>query len=271
MWSRLYFPVACAFFLVMNGLLFWSVVGGKDFAVPIPVDTVVRHVFESADASTLEIRHHGTKIGYFRWGPTPLTHHTPGDTLDTNQVLEGMVTGITGYEVDLDGSVTVGQDQRLRFDVTFEVDTNFTWTRFQGRVQSRPWRWETLALASARTVELSISRDDESRRHEFTFEDFQNPSQILSAMAGPLLAHSLELFGLASDPFQQARELSIGLEWTAHTDRQKIGNTSLAVYRLQSRIFDDYRITLYFLQSGEILRVELPDNIVLVNDELTSM
>jgi len=271
MWSRLYFTLACALFLVMNWLLFRTEFGGRDFAVAIPVESVVQTLFESADASALEIRHRGAKIGYCRWSSQPRTLQPPPANTDTNQILEGMVTGITGYDVDFDGSLTAGDDQRLRFDISFEVDTNYNWNRFQGRVQSRPWRWEVLALAPEQSIEFAITRDDQSRRHAFSLAELEDPSQILAAMGGPLLANSFKLFGLGPDPFAEVRELSLGLEWTAHTDRQKIGNTALSVYRLQTRLFDQYHIVIYLLQSGELLRVELPNDIVLVNDELTSL
>ena len=271
MGTRLYFLVVGGFFLAMNFLLLRSEFGGRDFAVSIPVETAVTHLFEAADASNLEIRHRGTKIGYCRWAPQPLTADSSGTSAGTNEVLEGMVTGITGYEVDFDGSVTIGELRRLRFHLTLEVDTNFNWVRLQTRLQSRPWKWEVLALAPEETLDLTIAREDEQRQHRFTFEDLRDPSRVIAALGGPLLANSLRLFGLGPDPFQEAREISLGLEWKASTDRQKIGNTFLSVYRLQTRLLDQYRVVVYLLQSGEILRVELPDDIVMVNDELTSL
>jgi hypothetical protein len=74
--------------------------------------------------------------------------------------------------------------------------------------------------------------------------------------------------GLPSSP---AATVSLGLEWEASTDWLPIGHTQMRVYRLEARLLGRFRAVILVSLEGEILRVELPDDIVLTNDVLTSL
>jgi hypothetical protein len=50
----------------------------------------------------------------------------------------------------------------------------------------------------------------------------------------------------------------------------RIGHSPVRTYRLQTRALDKYQITIFISRVGEILRVELPDELVLVNDQLAA-
>lgn len=269
MGQKFYFASAGLFFILMNALLWRSVLGHNDPAVPLPVQTVARHIFESVDDSSLEIRHRDTKVGYCRWIPAPISSPPLPQNPADPSIPEGMVTQITGYGVDLDGSVALEDPARLRFSISFRADTNFVWQELHLRLQIRPWRCEILARAHDETIVLKVSDDEQARQHQFRFADLRDPARLLREMGGPLLAESFALFGLATPdtPLDQ-QPFQLGLAWEAHADRQKIGRTAVAVYRLQCRLLDQYRIVVYLLKSGEILRIELPNRILLVNDEL---
>ena len=47
-----------------------------------------------------------------------------------------------------------------------------------------------------------------------------------------------------------------------------VGRTELRVYRLEARLLGRYRAVLIVSPVGEILRVELPDDLVMVNEAL---
>jgi hypothetical protein len=64
---------------------------------------------------------------------------------------------------------------------------------------------------------------------------------------------------------------SLGLRWEARNDSVIVGHNRIRAYRLQTKLFDRYRITLFISPVGEILRAEFPDNVVLVNDHLTGL
>jgi len=42
-------------------------------------------------------------------------------------------------------------------------------------------------------------------------------------------------------------------------------------YRLQTRLLDRFQALIFVSSVGEILRIELPDEIILVNDQLTNL
>ena len=51
----------------------------------------------------------------------------------------------------------------------------------------------------------------------------------------------------------------------------KVGSNFIRVYRLEARLFDRLKATLFVSPVGEILRMELPGEIVLMNDALTTI
>jgi hypothetical protein len=60
------------------------------------------------------------------------------------------------------------------------------------------------------------------------------------------------------------------LRWQARHDSVRMGHSAVRAYRLESRILDRYSVVLFVSRVGEILRAELPDEIILVNDALGS-
>lgn len=64
---------------------------------------------------------------------------------------------------------------------------------------------------------------------------------------------------------------ALRFKWVAANDRVKIGNNWVRAYRLETRLFDRFKAVLFVSPVGELLRVELPDEITLVNDALLNM
>jgi hypothetical protein len=50
-----------------------------------------------------------------------------------------------------------------------------------------------------------------------------------------------------------------------------IGHTSVRAYRLDATLLDSYRMYVVVSGVGEILRIDLPDGWVLLNDDLFSL
>jgi hypothetical protein len=48
----------------------------------------------------------------------------------------------------------------------------------------------------------------------------------------------------------------------------RVGHTDVPVYRLRTRLLDRFVVTIFVSRVGEILRVELPYDVVLKNDQL---
>ncbi len=85
-----------------------------------------------------------------------------------------------------------------------------------------------------------------------------------------MLPGALAAMGL-SFPQASASPASLALKWEAHNDRLKIGNNLVRVYRLEARLFERLKASLFVSPVGEILRLELPDEIVMTNDALTNL
>jgi hypothetical protein len=62
--------------------------------------------------------------------------------------------------------------------------------------------------------------------------------------------------------------LALAVKWEARYDTLKIGQEPVRVYRVETRLLDRYPIKVFISRAGEILRVELPDGIVLMHDQL---
>jgi hypothetical protein len=63
---------------------------------------------------------------------------------------------------------------------------------------------------------------------------------------------------------------SLALKWEAHREWLRIGQNRVRVYRLEARLLDRHRIIVLVSRVGEILRVELPGELRLINDVLFS-
>jgi hypothetical protein len=137
------------------------------------------------------------------------------------------------------------------------------------RLSVRPASWEIHSVAAEQTVR--IKADDGESRFErvYRFSDLKNPGALIRDYTGPFgyaLLGSLELPAATEAPESFAR----GIKWEARRDTLKIGHEPMGVYRLQTRLLDRYAIVIFVSRVGEILRVELPDQIVLIHDQLTT-
>jgi hypothetical protein len=63
----------------------------------------------------------------------------------------------------------------------------------------------------------------------------------------------------------------LGLKWEGRRDSVLIAHSAVRAYRLETLLLDRYRIAIFVSRVGEILRVELPDEVVLVNDQLANL
>ena len=145
------------------------------------------------------------------------------------------------------------------------------WEEFGLRVGLRPTEWTVRSVAAEGKVHLTVDEGDAAFQRVFAFRDLRNPEKLLREFGGPLLPATLAAFGFSMPATDSVQNLSLGLNWEAHQDRLPIGNARLRCYRLRARLFDRYEIVLFVSTIGEILRVELPDQIVLRNEALASL
>jgi len=271
MWSRLCFVLTAGFFLTMNVLLVVSEFGGGNkLGSAVPAEIVWQKVLTAPDNSTLEIRHHGVKIGLGRWMPAVGEDLATGRRLAEGAPPEGMVRTLSNYTIDFEGNLAFADSTRFRFSCDLKLSTNQVWQQFNLKLSARPAVWEIHSVAADQTVQFTSDEGDGRTQRTIKFADLQNPQKFLAELGDPALPGIAAAMGLGL-PSSPAATVSLGLEWEARTDWLPIGHTQMRVYRLEARLLGRFRAVILVSLEGEILRVELPDDIVLTNDVLTSL
>jgi hypothetical protein len=261
---RILFTTVTMLFVTMNVLLWRSEWAGRGrFGAGVPTRVVWEKVLTSPDNSFLEIRHHGAKIGRANWVAS-IEEAFP-DQDDPELPPEGMVKRVTGYRLDFDGSLTLSDFPRARFYMSLKLDTNQTWKEFDLRVNMKPLRWEITATADAQQVRISTEDDEGRNEFKHSFAELRQPETILRDLGGPGLPALLGLMGFPRS-IPAGAPGAAGFQWDARLDRLPIGRTSIRVYCLEARLLDRYKAVLLVSPVGEILRVELPDEILLINE-----
>ncbi len=264
--KRVSFLLIALFWVAMNWLLWRSEFGGGgELGSAVLASLVWEKVLTAPDDSPLEITSHGKKIGYGRWLANVGEELSTGK-LGTDEVLpEGMVRQLASYTIDLEGSfLWEGHRGRVRFDLQGRFAADHAWQELALRANLRPTVWELRALAADESLTLKIE-DDESRwEHRFTFSDLRRPDKLLKELGYPAWPGLFNPAMILPAP----QDYSLGLNWEARNDWLKIGHSQVRVYRLQARLLDRCQAVVIVSRVGEILRVELPNGLVLVNDAL---
>jgi hypothetical protein len=271
MWSRVFFLLVTLFFLTMNVLLWRTEIAGhNELGSAVSAQVVWNKVLTAPDSSPLEIRHHGAKIGIARWVPSVGEDLSTGRRMSEEPFPEGMVKALSSYNLELDGNFALDEFNRLRFNFNLTLSTNYTWQELSLRLSVRPYVWEINSVAAEQTVRLRT--EDERGRGErvYKFSELQNPEKLLRQLGGPVLPGILMALGVPLRP-EQASSISLGLNWQGRNDSLQMRHARLRGYRLQARLLDRYQVALFVNTLGEIIRVELPDEIVLVSEHLAGL
>lgn len=275
MLRRAAFLAITAFFVTMNVLLWRSEFRAQGEGAPVPLANVWAKILRAPDDSDLEIFYQRRKVGHLRWaanaGETATTNAVPAN----EELQEGMVRKVGGYSIDIqDGRLDLPENKRrVRFTMNTTFTTNHQWQNFTVQLAQRPTSLELTASATNETVTVGFRDGDEAVNRTFTFAQLRDPAKLLQEAAGPiplgLLTGGLLGAGtpeLAALPALQ--KLSLGVQWDSRQDWLKVGSAKLRCYRLQTRLLEKHQVTVYVSRVGEILRVELPNDLVLQNTRM---
>ena len=269
MWSRLSLVVLGLFWVVMTVLLWRSEYGTTDFSsTPLAPDLVWEKILTSPDSSSLAILHRGERIGFCHLISSVSDQY---NTLSVSNAPEGLVRSIEGYTLDMSG--TLGSDDgslRVRFDGQLELTQSQDWKRFRLQILNRPTiitlegtREEGFLLVDVEGADVSFTR-------QIAFDELGDPEAVLRKIlgpTGPLLLNAMP-FGVQLPP---TTNQSPSLEWKATADRMEIGQSTTHIYRLELNPMEGLSVVILVSRAGEILRVVLPDNVLLINEALTSL
>lgn len=265
--------VPITLFWVFMMMLLWRAEfgNGKPPGATVPPQLVWDKILTAPDSSTLEIRHGTNRIGYCRWrADIGQEVATGAKMLDTPDVVEGMVPNLTSYTLDIDGNVSIPDvPQRARFVLNLTLDTNRVWKHFVARVTVRPDIYEISADSTQKLARIYVDAGADKFTREIPFSELQDPRKLLLEFGGPALPLMLGIVGPPKTDGTNA--LSLPIKWEAHNDALLLGRNNIRAYRLKATLLDRYRATFYVSPVGEILRVELPDKIHLVNDVVSGL
>jgi hypothetical protein len=262
--SRIFFVLVTAFWLVMNYLLFRSQWGGhSSFGNTVPLDMVWNKILTAPDNSTLDILSKDERIGLGRWEVGAANSPFISSKILAQDYQPGQMTQKpTGYGLSFEGSGAIDYTNRFKFQCTLELDTNKVWTDCTLRVTMKPQVWDIRLVAAQQLVMLKVTDGSGGWEKVIRFGELQDPQALLEEFGDPVTA------GLISANRNLFNGKGPGLTWEAREDRMNFGQSVLRVYRLSS-LFMGQRIEIIVSRIGEILRVELPFNIVLRNQALT--
>ncbi len=259
---RLTFFLLAAFWVTMNVLLWRSEYGSHGGEMPVPVNLVWRKIMTAPDASSLSIFQNGRRTGFCELSTSVGQAMAKLD--EDKPPPEGVVTA-AGYQVHLNGSLSVGDfTNRVKFDGRIQFSTTREWRELNLKVSTRFVAVEIHSLATNQTVRVVITSDGSLVERNLTFADLQNPSSLFRAFAGNITDGLPGDFAMPLLPPPAA--LGQSFHWQAERDRLKMGREPVSVYRLETRILD-HPIVIYVSTLGEILRVELPGDIIATLDE----
>lgn len=265
--SRVVFILVTAFWLTMNVLLWQTEFGSRRTEGTVPVATVWEKILTAADDSSLTVFQHGKLMGscHLRTGVGE-----EWSNIGDENVPSAPPDKSRGYRLRMDGSALVpALTNRLRFESDVKLDRNREWQELTARVTMRPNTWEIRAAAAEKNIHLKMEGGGKSFNVVLSFSDLQNPSALAYKLLGPGAAELTTEAGLPTMP-AGSTTASLGLKWDAYEDTMRIGHTSVQVYRLHTRLLDRYDVNAIISRAGEILRVQLPNDVLLQNDRLAA-
>jgi hypothetical protein len=265
--SRIVLLVLTLFWITMNVLL-WRAEYGRHGSTgnSVPAEVVWRKILTAPDSSSLGIFHHGKKVGFCHW-ISGIGEELAQISEDSGSP-EGMIRHIRGYRLQLEGNLSADQvGNRVRFESALTLTTNQLWRDFNLRLTLRPTVLEIHTSATDQKLRLHADDGEEKFDRVIKFSELQNPQALLREFGGPVAGGLLSNFGMFGAQLQSSA-IQAGLKWEGREDSMRIGHSPVRTYRLQTRVLDRYHITIFVSRVGEILRVELPDEILLINDQL---
>lgn len=278
---RLAYLAITAFFVTMNVLLWRSEFRAVGDGTPVPLAKVWEKILRAPDDSDLEIFHRKKKVGHLRWAANAGEAATTNAAPASDNLEEGMVRKVGGYTIDiLDGRLDLGEGRKrsLRFTMNTSFSTNHQWQNFAVQISQRPMSLGLNASATNETLVVDFQQGDERLNRTLTFAQLRDPKLLLQEVVGPVPLGLLTggvLGGLGeagASPELAAlpalQKMSLGVQWDSRQDWLKIGSAKLRCYRLHASLLEKHHITVYVSRVGELLRVELPNDIVLQNTRM---
>lgn len=266
--SRVIFILVTVFWLVMNVLLWRMEFGSPKSGGTVSADVVWEKILTAPDDSSLNVLYHEQRIGFCRWrtGVGEAWSHVSDENIPS-----GLPAKSRGYNLRAEGSVIFEEaSTRLRFEADLQLDRHHELRQMKSRLTMRPTVWDVICTISNQIVELSVESENGSLRRTFSYADLQNPGTVAMQLFEPLTG-SWPMMAALPELASHKNGAPPTLTWDASTDWTQIGHTPVQIYRLHTQVMRRFDINILVSRAGEILRIELPNDITLVNDQLHSL
>jgi hypothetical protein len=262
--SRAVFILVAVFWVTMNVLLWQTEFGSRKSGGAVPVPIVWEKILTAADDSSLTVFHNDKLVGACHL-QTEVGEEW--SRIGDENMPAGRPVKSRGYHLRLDGSVVVPElTNRFRFEGEMKLDKKRAWQSVSARLTMRPLTWQIDSVAAEQSVHFILEGGPNPLDMVLRFSELQNPAALSLKLLGPVAGDFAEEAGLTGT----TRPAALGVDWDAHEDSIRIGRTAVQVYRLHTRLMDRYEINALVSRAGEILRVDLPDGFMLVNDRLAA-
>ncbi len=259
------------FWLVMNILLWRWEYSDQRPGQEVEAASVWQKILRSPDLAYLDIYKKNRwrrPLGSFRWSSeivdTDFINTTSGATLD------GMIRKATGYSIEIsNGYLDLPELPRIRYKLQLDFDANIKWKALRIDFRQVPVIATVSSTATNNTAEFNIDTGEQVTTRIVPFADLRQPSKVAalsvelftgSKQAAPWVEYLLQ--GL--NPAAQLN-YSADLEWKARYDWLPQVSSRIRVYRLEANLSGSKLLTIYVSRVGEILRIELPNEIVIRN------
>ena len=269
MWSRILLPVLGVLWVVMT-LLLWRIeyTGSQLAGTPVDPTIVWGRILTSLDSSSMAIVHRERRVGFCHLIPSVVKSQTLSS--HTNAP-EGMIREIGTYRLDLSGSMDdLVNGSRIRFDGNMTLSPDQEWDQFELQVIARPLLIEVASRRSSGVLRLKVDSPEGSTERLFLLSDLRQPESLLAEFFGPAALVTPGALPFPSPAVQLLTPYD-SLKWSASTDRLMIGSSASQIYRLELKLMEGYGVSILVSRAGEILRVELPENLTLINEALSDL
>ncbi len=269
--SKLIFTAIAAFWAVMMFLLARAEFGfGGGISGSIAPEAVWEKILTAQDTSSLEVHFRGKRVGMCRWASAVIQDDALQGETEASLAAEGRVKRATGYTAELDGTLAISAlTNTLRFSLAGSFATNLSLGTWEVRLTLKPLEFSFATTTNSGGIEMGFSDGLRTTRRNFTREQLSSPDALLREIAGPAaflvagqMKSALTTAGISTNA------AAAGIRWAAGFDWMNLGHGSLRVYVLRGTLGENLRATIWVSRAGEILRVELPNGIVVVNSEL---
>ena len=248
----------------MNLLLWRSEYGPRGNGIPVPVDLVWRKILTAPDISSLTVYQDGQKIGFCQFSTS--IEQAMAELDEDKLPPEGMVAR-AGYQLRFDGNVSIGEyTNRLTYNGRLQFSPRRGWRELNLKFTLQGTAVEIHSAATNQTVHLKIAVGGAVMERDFAFADLQNPNTLLHAFAGDASGGWLGDLALPAVP-QMPTALAVSPRWEAHHVRLLLGREPVSAFRLETRVLDR-PVVIYVSTLGEILRIELPGNVIAMLDRM---